>query len=295
MKPKEENILKLSDGTKMCYAEYGKPDGIPVLLFHGNPGVRLSWRLYPDFPYLDNIRIIAPDRPGYGKTDFKKNAIAKWPNDILELTDHLGIDKFHLFAPSGGGPYALACAWKIPHKLLSVGLFGSVGPYTKDSITGVNKPLTILWRIANPLFWLVKLQNRIISKMAKKDASKLAESFSDLELSDIDKNIAQKPEIQNIFSTVFPESYLQKGIGSAYDVTLPKNWKIPLNEIQTKITIWQAEQDCLTGKMAEHISKGLQNSELIRIPNAGHLWIMENVKTVLEYQIVKNEVDKILH
>jgi hypothetical protein len=62
-----------------------------------------------------------------------------------------------------------------------------------------------------------------------------------------------------------------------------------------KITIWQAEEDCLTGKMAEHISRGLLNSELIRITNAGHLWIMENIKTVLEYQIVKNEVDKILH
>lgn len=294
MKAKEENILNLSDGTKMCYAEYGKPVGIPVLLFHGNPGVRLSWRLYPDFPYLNNIRIIAPDRPGYGKTDFKKNAIEKWPNDILELTDHLGIDKFHLFAPSGGGPYALACAWKIPHKLLSVGLFGSVGPYKKDSIIGVNKPLKILWRIANPLFWLVKLQNRVMAKMAKKDPSKLAKSFSNLELSETDKKIAQKPEIQTIFSTVFPESYLQKGIGSAYDVAVPKNWKIPLNEIQMKITIWQAEEDCLTGKMSEHISRELLNSELIRIPNAGHLWIMENIKTVLKNLLAERKIAKIL-
>ena len=142
---KEENIIQLSDGKNLCFAEYGKPDGIPVFLFHGNPGVRFSWRLYPDYPYLDNIRIIAPDRPGYGKTDYKKNALEKWPGDILELTEYLGITKFHLFAPSGGGPYALACAWKIPEKIISVGLFGSVGPYHKDSVIGVNKPLRFLW------------------------------------------------------------------------------------------------------------------------------------------------------
>ena len=290
---KEENILKLSDGKKLCFAEYGKPDGIPVLLLHGNPGVRLSWGLYPGSPYLDNIRIIAPDRPGYGKTDYKKNAIQKWPNDILELSNYLGIDKFHLFAPSGGGPYALACAWKIPHKLLSVGLFGSVGPYDKESITGVNKPLTLLWRVANPLFWLVKVQNKVMAKMARKNPVKLARSFSDLELSETDKKIAKKPEIQSLFTTVFPESYLQNGIGSAYDCTLPKNWEIPLNEITIKITAWQAEDDCLTGKMQEHISKRLPNCEFITILNAGHLWIMENITTVLEHQIgMEKQADK---
>jgi len=81
---------------------------------------------------------------------------------------------------------------------------------------------------------------------------------------------------------------MQNGIGSAYDVTMPKNWKIPLNEVQQKIIIWQAEEDCLTGKMAEHIALKLPNAQLIRIPRAGHLWIMENIKTVLEYQLHLN-------
>lgn len=278
---KNENSIELSDGKTLCFAEYGKPDGIPVLLFHGNPGVRFSWGLYPDSPYLDNIRIIAPDRPGYGKTEYKKNALEKWPDDIIELMDFLGIKKFHLFAPSGGGPYALACAWKMPERLLSVGLFGSVGPYHKESVMCVNKPLKLLWRISNPLFGLVKLQNRIMANMARKNPLKLAKSFSDLELSENDKKIAQKPDIQKIFAEVFPESYLQNGIGSAYDVTLPKNWRIPLEQINKKVIIWQAEEDRLTGKMAEYISGKLPKSELIRIPGAGHLWIMENIKTVL--------------
>ena len=129
--------------------------------------------------------------------------------------------------------------------------------------------------------------------MATKDPLKFAKKFSDLELPEIDKTIAEKPEIQNIFLTAFPESYLQKGVGSAYDYTLPKNWKIPLQEINTKITVWQAEEDSLTGKMPEHISSLLPNSELIKIRNAGHLWILEHIKTVLEHQIVKkNQAEK---
>lgn len=286
---KEENIFILSDNRKLCYAEYGNPDGLPVFLFHGNPGARISWGLYPDSPYLKNIRIIAPDRPGYSVTEYKKDALKKWPDNIRELSEYLGIRKFHLFAPSGEGPYALACAWKLPEMLPSVGLFASVGPYHAESLKGVNKPLTVLWRIANPFSLLVKLQNRIMAMIARKNPQKLVKLFTDTELSEYDKNIAKKQHIQRIFDIVFPESYLQHGIGSAYDVTLPKRWEIPLDQIYTKITIWQAEEDLLTGKMAEYLARRLPNSELIEIPDAGHLWIMENIKKVLEKLITETK------
>ena len=39
----------------------------------------------------------------------------------------------------------------------------------------------------------------------------------------------------------FPEAYLQNGIGSAYDVTIPAHWPIPLGEIQKKIQLWHAD------------------------------------------------------
>jgi pimeloyl-ACP methyl ester carboxylesterase len=282
LKVNTKNILRLSDGKKLCYAEYGERGGEPVFLFHGNPGVRLSWGLYPDSPFLNNIRIIAPDRPGYGFTEYKKNALEKWPNDITELADHLKIKKFHLFAPSGGGPYALACAWKIPERLKSTGIFGSVGPYTKESVKGVNRPLKVLWNLANPLFFLVKLQNRIMARYARKNPEKLFKVIRDLELSDYDKQIAAKESIEKIFIEVFPESYRQNGIGSAYDVTLPKNWNIPLDQIKSKIILWNAEEDGLVGNMTKYLAGQLPNAELISIPEAGHMWIVEHIKEVLE-------------
>jgi len=280
------NIIQLSDGKELCFAEYGDLKGEPIFLFHGNPGSRLSWGLYPESPFLQNIRIIAPDRPGYGRTEFKRHALEKWPHDITELADHLGINKFDLFAPSGGGPYALACAWKIPKRLKSIGLFGSVGPYTKESVEGVNKPLKILWSLSNQLFFLVKFQNKLIAKKARKDPLRLFKAIRDLELTDYDKRIAEKKEIENIFITVYPESYLQDGIGSAYDVTLPKNWIIPLHQIKDKIILWHAEEDWLVGNMTKYLAEKLPNSELISLPKVGHLWIMENVKEILGKLII---------
>ncbi len=276
------NFLTLPDGRRLCYAEYGDPAGEPVFLFHGNPGSRISWGLYPGSPFIQNARLIAPDRPGYARSDFRRNAIEYWPQDVATLADHLKIERFHLFSPSGGGPYALACAWQIPQRLKSVGIFGSVGPNEPEAVAGVKRPLRILWKIANPLFPLVKLQNRIIAGRVTKNPQALIDAVRDLELSEVDRPIAEKKEIREIIARVLPESYLQNGIGSAHDYCLPARWPIPLKEIRTRVLCWQAGHDAMTGNMTAYIADQIPDAELIHLPDAGHLWIMEHVAEVLE-------------
>jgi len=266
----------------MGYAEYGSPNGFPVYLFHGNPGSRLCWGFMPGSPFLPSIRIIAPDRPGYGLTELKTKALEKWPYDIIELADHLGINKFSVFAPSGGGPYALACAWKIPDRLASVGIFGSVGPNVPEATTGVIRSLKLLWKISNPLYGLVKLQMRIMAYLFRKNPVKFLLRLRDLELSEWDKQVFDRPEIQNLFIRDLAEAYKQNGVGSAYDTTIPANWPIPLDQIEMKVHVWQTKPDGLTGNMAGYISEQLPYSELRVIPNAGHLWILDHVTEVLE-------------
>jgi pimeloyl-ACP methyl ester carboxylesterase len=39
---KTDNSLTLPDGRKVAYAEFGQPDGYPVLYFHGSPSSRLE-------------------------------------------------------------------------------------------------------------------------------------------------------------------------------------------------------------------------------------------------------------
>lgn len=120
-----------------------------------------------------------------------------------------------------------------------------------------------------------------MANKARRDPLSLFKAFRNLELSEYDKSIADKEEIQNVFTYVFPESYLQNGIGSAYDVTLPKNWKIPLFQVKSKIILWHAEDDFMVGNMTKYLAKNLPNSELISLPGVGHLWIMEHVKEIL--------------
>lgn len=43
---KDTNILKLPDGRRLGYAEYGDPEGKAIFEFHGNPSSRLGSVLF---------------------------------------------------------------------------------------------------------------------------------------------------------------------------------------------------------------------------------------------------------
>src|SRR5512141_2763064 len=61
---------RLSGGRLLGYAEYGDPAGAPVFYFHGWPSSRLEGRA-AHAPALNlGLRLVAPERPGYGLSDF---------------------------------------------------------------------------------------------------------------------------------------------------------------------------------------------------------------------------------
>ncbi|WP_136442225.1 alpha/beta fold hydrolase [Pacificoceanicola onchidii] len=234
---KDTNFIRLSDGTQMCFAEYGSSKGEPVVMLHGNPGSRLSWGDLPGSPFRDDIRIIAP--------------------------------------------YALACAWKAPERFGEILLFGAVGPNHPKAVKGALKSLRTLWRLAGPLYPVVRLQMRIFAWLTQHSPERLMKLIRDAELTEADRKIFDRPDLQALFAREFPEAYRQGGIGSAYDTTLPGCWPIPLHQIKSHIHIWHAAKDQLVGNMPIYLHEALPNSSLTLIPDAGHLWVLDNDATML--------------
>jgi pimeloyl-ACP methyl ester carboxylesterase len=115
---------------------YGQPDGEPVFYFHGHPGSRLEARFARQAAAGAGLRVIALDRPGYGLSDFQpERAITDWPADVAEAADLLRIGRFSVAGASGGGPYALACAWRLPGRVTRAAVISGVGPYRVPGIT----------------------------------------------------------------------------------------------------------------------------------------------------------------
>lgn len=138
--PADPATVTVGDDRTLAYAEYGDPDGRPVFAFHGVLGSRLTWALC-DGPARElGVRVVAPDRPGFGGSAYQSGrALLDWPADVAALADHLAVDRFSVAGFSGGGPHAAACAHALPERVRSVSLVSSVAPpVTHDSADPLN-------------------------------------------------------------------------------------------------------------------------------------------------------------
>ncbi|KAI1329332.1 alpha/beta hydrolase [Xylariaceae sp. FL0255] len=131
MSSRDSQTLKLQNGRVLGFAEYGSPTGKPLFYFHGFPSSRYEAIGIHEICKRQDLRIIAPDRPGFGLSTFVPDRqITDWPEDVRALASHLGLTRFAVLGCSGGGPYALACAHALPSEMLSgVGLLASAGPW----------------------------------------------------------------------------------------------------------------------------------------------------------------------
>jgi pimeloyl-ACP methyl ester carboxylesterase len=96
-----DQTIKLADGRALGYAEFGDPSGTPVLFFHGFPASRLEGIALDTPARAVGVRLIAPDRPGFGLSDPKRGrSFSNWPDDVIQLVVHLGIYDFAVLGTS---------------------------------------------------------------------------------------------------------------------------------------------------------------------------------------------------
>jgi pimeloyl-ACP methyl ester carboxylesterase len=152
------NQIILNDGRTLGFAEYGDDQGQPFMYFHGFPSSRLEGRLVDDVARGQHLRIIAPDRPGFGLSDFKPGRkLTDWPEDVIGLANALELDRFSIVGLSGGGPYAAVCACKISTRLSAVGIISGSGPADLPGMLESMSPLNRLLQIGRTAPWLFNL------------------------------------------------------------------------------------------------------------------------------------------
>ncbi|KAJ5493189.1 hypothetical protein N7539_001935 [Penicillium diatomitis] len=123
--------MQLPDGRTLGFAEYGRSDDYPLIFIHGFPTSRPETLGIDEIVLRQRIRVITPDRNGFGLTTFDpKHTILQWPHDIQSLGQDLGLSRFAILGGSGGGPFALACADRLsPDMLSAVGIMTGAGPW----------------------------------------------------------------------------------------------------------------------------------------------------------------------
>jgi pimeloyl-ACP methyl ester carboxylesterase len=123
-----EGAVTVRDGRTVAYGEFGDPNGATVLMCHGSAESRL-FEVDPAWTATTGVRVITPDRPGFGRSDPQPGrTLAGWAEDAEDLVDALGIGDFAVLGWSGGGPHALATAYGLGPRVRKVAIVGSTGP-----------------------------------------------------------------------------------------------------------------------------------------------------------------------
>lgn len=268
-----EHRVPLADGRHLACLELGDPAGKPVFYCHGYPGSRLEARLAAGAAAALGLRLLAPDRPGMGGSDFLPGrSIGAWAADTLELAQQLGVDRFAVVGVSGGGPYALACAAGLPGRVHGVALVSAAGPVddwsaTRGMITGNRLLLGLAahWPPAadvavDGLAALIRRHPRFYFEhmLAGVPAA--------------DKAVLEDPACRALLLESTAEALRRGGDGPARElVLLARPWDFAPAGISVPVRIWQGLADnIIPAAMARRLEHALPEVVSRYLPGEGH-------------------------
>jgi pimeloyl-ACP methyl ester carboxylesterase len=282
--PRIDHALRLRDGRLLGYAECGAADGKPLFFFHGMPGSRREAELADDAANRLGVRIIAADRPGYGLSDFKPGrTFVEWPDDVLELADALGIERFAVAGVSGGGPYAAACALKIPQRLTAAAIISGVGPFDAPAATeGMSAENRLLFGTARRLPWLVNAPMWLMAQAVRRFPDR-ALSLTMRSLPEADRKVLARPEVWALFVEDIVEAYRQGARGASWEAILySRPWDFRLRDIAMEVHLWQGEEDVnVPASMGRYQAESIPNCRATFLPGEGHLLIVDHMEEML--------------
>jgi len=273
------NQIILADGRQLGFAEFGDRQGKPVFYFHGFPGSRLEARLAEKISLDTRVRFIAIDRPGFGLSSFKPGrTLVDYTDDVVELADTLGVKRFSVLGVSGGGPYAAACAFEIPHRLDAVGIVCGMGPVdARDLMRTMPLTYRLGMRLAGrfpqiatalysfPAFFFRNYTRFMLSVLS----GKVAEP---------DKIALKNKELTKILSASFREAFRRSLRWPAKDAVLySRPWGFHLQDIRIRIHLWHGEKDRIVPpELGRYMAQAIPDCSATFYPDEGHFSIILN-------------------
>jgi pimeloyl-ACP methyl ester carboxylesterase len=226
--------------------EYLRP---PTVLIHGAGGSYLYWP--PEIRRLAGQRIFAPDLPGHGKSDgVGRQSIDDYAQCILDFLDALHIHKAILIGHSMGAAVALTLALEHFRRVLGLGLVGGGArmKVSPDLIQNSSSPATLP-------FALQSIAEMAFSPVIEPHLKQLA-----------------MQRMSATRSTVINGDFIAC---NQFDV-MDRLAKIRV----PTLVVCGADDRMTPPRYSEHLASSIKRAELVIVPEAGHMVMIERPKAV---------------
>lgn len=270
-----DGAVALPDGRTLAYREYGDPEGIPVIFYPGALNSRLftpAWGETSVVAAAAGVRLIALDRPGYGRSSFQagRSYADNGPElqALMQQVPGLAGRGVALLGYSSGGPNALAAAHAFGPApagsggVRAVGLVSSDGPYVEmePAPEHLGHPLPITPARA--------------SKEGQAMAASLRQSYEALK---------GRPDRYAALMSDLEEATLQGVAAAEQDTLLERTpWGFRLEDVRCRVLLWHGtKDDQVPDSVARHVAKRLPDCRATFVEGEGHAMIRRQWRSIL--------------
>ena len=237
--------IQLADGRSLAWAEYGDPDGAPLIFHHGIPSSREAAAVLAGAAGRKAVRLIAPDRPGFGYSDpLPERTILDWPDDLEQLADHLELETFSVASISAGLPYVLAAGLRMPQRLERIALISGLGRIdTAETLEGMSYE----WRLIYSLFLksrrLASLWMRGYGRAALRRPERVvAQQIK--RMHEIDSEVLARPDVSANRIADLQQAFRQGPAAAGEEARMHlEPWGFEIADVQSDVYLWQGTLD----------------------------------------------------
>ncbi|GAB7094237.1 alpha/beta hydrolase [Halolamina litorea] len=264
--PVHTTALDADGNRQLAYAEYGDADGTPVLFLHGTPGSRVLGELLHGDARERGVRLLAPDRPGYGGSDpWPQRSVDDAGAYLTALLDDAGAGSAGVIGFSGGGAHALALAATNPERVESVDVIAGTTPPSVTEETPT--PQRVLSGLANTTPTLLRGLFRGQAWLA----GRLDPSFVLAQYTDDPESVPA--ETQETVRSDFLEAFKNSRSGAVTEFrNTAAPWDVPFDAVDADVRFWHGEADTnvpIAG--ARRLSERLPTAAFNALDGADHL------------------------
>ena len=274
--------LVLADGRRVAWREYGVANGRPLLALHGTPGSSLKFRVADEPARRLGLRLVAPDRWGYGGTSpHPRPTLAAFAADMAALADHLGLGRPAVLGVSGGGPFAAATAALLPDRVPALALVAPVGPIAGEAVT-----MSPFHRFCFGPFARSRLAPRWIFRAFRRlllARPRLAMAVAMSRVGAPDRRVLATGGVGQRLAVTFAEGLRHGPDGPATDMgVFGAAWDVPLGAVRASARLWLGSEDRHVPLAAARLlAARLPACTIADLPGEGHLWVALNYAQVL--------------
>ena len=276
--------IRLPDGRALGLTRYGNPAHRAVVFHHGFGSSGLELPPAPALLARLEIQILAPDRPGVGRSDvYRRLTFPSFADDVVAALDNLKITQtVGVMGWSVGGVHALALAARHPARVAAVQLLSTCLPLGEPASYQHLSPLwkALRWgQIGFP--WLNRTAFLWLSRQWARHPDRTIDWFIRL-MRPTEKHVTAR--FRALLRDAAVPGFAHQGRGVFDDA---QAWCRPpgfqIEDVQAPTTLWHGAADGVWAPgNIPYLAQRLAGARLRLLPSQGHMLYLEHWTAILE-------------